>query len=1272
MNEDKPDAAAPVVAETVRVTLRRADRLLRSGRTPEAISAYREALTDEPGLASAHMGLAQALAAAGEIDESIEVYREAASVDRADVEPHLRVAALLTQRAQHRDAVTAYEAALAIDPARPDALAGLGAALRRIGDYDRAADRLSEAVRLAPDMAEAHHDLGTVFQLQGRLSEAMDAYRQAIERVPGYLSAWSNLGAAAFQLGDVEAARKAFGRALKLDGDFFAARLGRTVSQLEVIYRDGAHIEVTRERYTEALAALTEGGLPTDIRAADAIGVVQPFLLPYQGRNDRDLMARYGGFIARVAAAARPQAAALPPVPDLGNDGRYRVGIVSAYFRNHSNWKIPIQGWLRELDRERFAVIGYHVGAHVDAETHAAAALCDRFVQGPLTLDEWIGVIGDDSLHVLIFPELGMDPVTLQLGCLRLAPVQATSWGHPNTSGLPTIDYFLSSDAMEPADGDTHYTEKLVRLAGLSTPYRPPAVRPAHISRASLNVADDDVLFWCCQSLFKYLPRYDSVFPAIAARAPASRFLFIEHRSEETTARFRGRLQRSFREAGLDADAYCRILPRMHSDEFAGVAVAADLFLDSIGWSGCNSTLEGITQGLPPLTLPCDTMRSRHTLAVLRELGLEAELVARDRETYVDLAVRLATDPAHRSKLRQYIVDARDRLFADDRAVSDLQAFIVTAVETARAEAPGIPALLAQARDHHRAGELLQAEMAYHGVLSRDAGHPDARHGLGVLAAHTGRPKLSRRLLNAVLTSHPDSAKTALALGRLEAAEGRWEDALVSFEQAIATGEDEGGAWLGAGNAALRLGRLDAALGHAERAVAAAGSPPRAHRVLSETLQALERYAEAAEAARTFLGRVNPLYARHVSDPPAEGQGAAPRLADGSLEMAGLRFPAIPPVAAPEQPRPFWSVVIPVCNRRRYLMQCLTSVLVAWPGHEHMEIVVIDNGSEPSLADDVAAIGGGIVRYRRHPTTIDLQHNWNSAVAECRGEWIHVLHDDDEVHPDFYRTLRSGLTNCSASVGAAFTAYELIGPLGEVRGVGRPFDGPRGIADGWLERIGVGNVLNPPCMVIRRDVYEKLGGYSDEILYTTDWELYKRIASSYDWWYEPAPLARYRQHPVNITAEQNKAGAQGFSIRRAVEMSTHYLPEASCRRITQLARNNYFDWCVEHLSIPVSAGNLDGGLRLLREALRLLRGDDALQRLFGALEDEEFEPLRRMIAEACHRLPAFQASAAPATEMIAGRLFHDLVEPDAAALRGDVADLILSLQVEPHAEREHV
>ncbi len=612
-----------------------------AGCMEDAAASFRLALKLDPKQPAAQNNLGSALAMLGRFTDAAEAYRAALALEPAYLEARLNLANALASSGQAEAAVEAYRAAAARHPESAPAQRGLGDALTPLGRLDEAAEAYRQAIRLDPTMAEAHNNLGLALCNLGRRDEAEAAFAAAIQQNPALLAARANLAAA----------------------------------RLPIIYRDEAEIDQARAAYAADLATLAEAPLPPGLTIG-AVGGIPPFYLAYQGRDDRDLQALYGRHVSRVMAALHPDWMAPPVVKPPRPGERIRVGILSAYFFRHSNWKIPIKGWLEGLDRRRFELYGYHIGGKQDAETAVAAKLCHRFSAESRPLAGWAAAIRADRLHVLLIPGIGMDPMTTELAALKLAPVQASSWGHPETSGLASIDDFLSSDLMEPDGAAAFYTEKLVRLPNLSIAYEPMPVEPAAISRAELDVPDASTLYWCCQSLYKYLPRHDDVFPRIAQAHAGARFLFITYPGDPAVTQvFRDRLDAAFAAQGLDAATYCRFLPHMDPARFAGVTAAADLFLDSIGWSGCNSTLEALGQGLPVVTLAGDLMRGRHSAAILTMLGLP-ELIAADDAGYVALAAELGRDPGRRADLRQRILAERHLLYRDPACIDGLARYL--------------------------------------------------------------------------------------------------------------------------------------------------------------------------------------------------------------------------------------------------------------------------------------------------------------------------------------------------------------------------------------------------------------------------------------------------------------------------------------------------------------------------------------------------------------------------------------------------------------------
>lgn len=623
-------------------------RALLNARQPQkAEQHFRRALTLDPGSSSTRSHLGKALLDQGRLGEAEPLLLGALEGNRADAVTRNRVGTLFRQLGKQADAEAHFR----------------------------------EAIRLAPDLADAYNNLGGVLNEQGKAEEAEASFRRAVAREPTHAVAWCNLGLVLSNKGMLQEAEKCFRTALEADPDYFYPRLTLVMNQLKEVYESEDEIARSRAAYGQALDDLRRRmpqGEAQIAAAAETVGWVTPFYLAYQGQNDRDLQRSYGEFICALMARRYPELASAPAMPPI--DGRpLRIGVVSGFFFDHSVWKNPIRGWIQNIDRSRYEIHGYYTSHGQDAETAAAQSSCAHFVEG-LSFEALAAKIRADKLHALIFPEIGMDPVTVKLAALRLAPIQCNSWGHPVTSGMPTINYYLSSELMEPQAGDDFYTEELVRLPNLSVHYTPPAYPLRELRREEIGLRSTAVVLFCAQSLFKYLPRYDEVFARIARGHDDSQFVFISSQhSRQTTEIFQRRVARAFEREGLDVRRHVVVLPRMDGATFHAVARLSDLFLDSIGWSGCNSALECMKCGLPAITCEGNSMRGRHTYAFLKMMGLE-QLIASDVNSYVELAVRLARNPGWRNELRREVVERVPRILGDMKCVRALEAFLYRAV----------------------------------------------------------------------------------------------------------------------------------------------------------------------------------------------------------------------------------------------------------------------------------------------------------------------------------------------------------------------------------------------------------------------------------------------------------------------------------------------------------------------------------------------------------------------------------------------------------------
>ncbi len=652
----------------------------------KAEECYRKALKLNPKYADARNNLATVLRDRFKLQESAVEYRKALKLDPTRAEIHNNLGMVMEGLLHVDEAIEHYHEAIRLKPDFWDAYANLAAAILRKGKPVEALATCSKVLEQNPSHAKTLLNAGNTYAQLSQIDKSAVCYRQALLSQPDLCEAHLNLAHVLREEGEKEQAALHFRQAVKLNPTQLASRLGECIGQIPLLHDSVEEIAEARQRYENSLELLSREidltNPRTFIQAAHLVGNCQPFFLAYQGENDRKLQSIYGNLMVRIQSACFPSWSKKPPMPPHNPGEPLRIGILSGFYCLHSNWKIPIKGWVENLNRDEFQLFGYYPGHKVDRETEAARRSFFQFVENAGTMEQWCDRICRDRLHVLIIPEVGMDSTTVRMASLRLAPIQCTSWGHPDTSGFPTIDYYLSSDLMEPADAQDHYTEKLVRLPNLSIHYEPLDIPPAPVDRAHFGLREGSVLFLCTQSLFKYLPQFDEVFPRIAAEVGECQFAFLSYpKSKRLGEKFVGRLESAFARFGLRCSDYVKLLPHLTPPEYRTLNQIADVFLDSIGWSGCNSTMEALACDLPIVTMPGRLMRGRHTHAILKMMEC-TETEAQNLDEYVAIAKRLGTDAEWRKHISQKISAAKQLAYRDNACIRGLEEFLKSAVSS--------------------------------------------------------------------------------------------------------------------------------------------------------------------------------------------------------------------------------------------------------------------------------------------------------------------------------------------------------------------------------------------------------------------------------------------------------------------------------------------------------------------------------------------------------------------------------------------------------------
>lgn len=563
-----------------------------------------------------------------------------------------------------------YRQALQLDPEFAEAYANLGSLLKDRGQSAEAESLLSSAVQLKPHLGPACFNLAMLRIEQSQWIDAVALLRQSLASDPAQADAQYWLGNALMGQGDAAGARAAYLAAVRLDPNYVQARWGHAMAQLPAIPQSETEQTQAPSAFAGELVKLKAWfRAHPSAKGYLAVGAQQPYYLAYIAQNHREVLRSYGALCAELMAAWAKQVRV--PAPPGSGGGKCRVGIVSAHIHSHSVWHAVLRGWIEHLDRDRFELQIFHTGAKRDAETEWASRHVAHLHHGLGSWTAWAKAVSDNRLDVLIYPEVGMDATSVRLSALRLAPLQLASWGHPLSTGLPTIDGYLSAQAFEPAEGSTHYSEKLLTLPRLGCCYRPFGTRPSRLDLSVWGIRPTDKVLLCAGTPQKYAPQHDAVLAEIARRCQPCKLIFFRAAKADMGALLEQRLRASFALAGVSFDDCVRFIPWQAQAGFFAVLDRTDVYLDTIGFSGFNTTMQAIERGTPIVAFEGEFMRGRFASAILRQVGLD-EWVATSTDQYVQLAERLALDGTERRRVRQGIVDRRSQLFDDRESVADL------------------------------------------------------------------------------------------------------------------------------------------------------------------------------------------------------------------------------------------------------------------------------------------------------------------------------------------------------------------------------------------------------------------------------------------------------------------------------------------------------------------------------------------------------------------------------------------------------------------------
>lgn len=673
--------SAPLSAEE---TLRQALAERDAGRLDEAERLYRSVLKENPQDADAQKGLRDLLDGGArpangsrrrnDPVQATTLSQPAAQPAREDI----RALVSLYKAGQLREAEAQARLLIETFPGAPVPFAILGMVLTGRGRLDEAVQCYRHAVTIKPDYADAHAKLGMALQKLRRLEEAVASYQQALQLKPDFAQLHVNLGLAFQKLNRPDEAVASLRRALEADPTAEHIEINAQLI-LPQIPQSRGQLEHWRDRHRSGIQSLKNKrfGLKDPGKT-----IIPPFFrLAYHDANNTERVKELCTLFRRMIPALTFSASHIESWNrNKARKRKIRVGFVSDFFRDHVIGTL-YQGLIENLDRNKFELVIIHApNARQDETSRQINELADKTITLSGELPAQQRTVAAEELDVLFYPDIGMSSATYFLAFSRLAPVQAISWGHPDTSGLDSIDYFVSASCIEPENAHSHYSERLVCLNRIPSFYYSFGRSDTALNRADFGLPETGALYGCPQNLVKFHPDFDAVLAGIAERDRHGHIILIEGKVALWSELLRTRWARDF----PVLNDRITFLPRMAPAKFLALLGVVDVLLDTVHFGSGNTLYEAMACGTPIVTWPGNFMRGRIVAGAYKQMGIAEAPVAETIDDYANLAVTLAHDAARRSELRADLkATARKELFDDRKAIKDFETFLQAAVAAA-------------------------------------------------------------------------------------------------------------------------------------------------------------------------------------------------------------------------------------------------------------------------------------------------------------------------------------------------------------------------------------------------------------------------------------------------------------------------------------------------------------------------------------------------------------------------------------------------------------
>ena len=515
------------------------------------------------------------------------------------------------------------------------------------------------------DSAELFFLIGNIHFHFNDLDKALINFKTSLNLLPSNPFTLNNIGMCYQRKGYQSLACNFFQRAKNLNNKYplFSYNL---INNFPKIYKDEKEIEKYYSLFKSEINDLLNNlqkFLPHKLLLEEIIFAFTNFSLPYSGRNVLKNQKLYALFYETIVRSYFDNVKEYKNLKRINK--KIKIGFFSNFFWNHTVNK-EFSNFIVKTNKEKFDVFTFSFGKKNDFFT-SLIKNNSKFYQSTNLL-EMMAKIYEEKLDYLIFYDIGMTQESQIISSFRLAKTQCMLWGHPVSSSFKNIDYFISSELMEPVESDKHYSEKLLKLPNLGICY-------SSDLKDYKDINFNEKSFLVNQSLFKILPRQDKYFSQILKNLPDFKINFIKSTNIIETKKFKKRIKKAFFNDDVNINRLF-FLNRTSEQGFLNYIKDSKIVLDTFDWSGGLTSLFSLSMNKPIVTMPSNFMRGRHTYAMLKLLGLDC-LIANNEQQYIDIAIKLAINKNFYKECCEKIKNNKFKLFDDIEVIKEFEKFLI-------------------------------------------------------------------------------------------------------------------------------------------------------------------------------------------------------------------------------------------------------------------------------------------------------------------------------------------------------------------------------------------------------------------------------------------------------------------------------------------------------------------------------------------------------------------------------------------------------------------